>query len=924
MSGSPELLFSGVSLDEAGTPVQINAEGLCYSIMIKGRKKTILHDICLRIAPGETVALMGASGAGKTTLLKVLAGDAGGISESSAVDDHLALRINGQSMYDNRLRFNKQTEAMKWYKGVSKLVPQDDILLPSLTGRQTLEYHAELTMPNNSTHFERSAQVEKVLKMMNLMKCADTCVGSVEKRGMSGGERKRLSMGIELLSNPKVLLLDEPTTGLDSKNAEDVCRVMSILAQSGLAVVCSIHQPSYRVLKTFDRLVLLHDGRLVFNGRVDAMESYFESLGVVVPQHENPMDHFVKVVQESDARRKEILKRRIQRAEERQRIQENLQINTNVKNGNVAPIDRLVSPLLMNNSHESGAATPMNISSDEAHKTEQAMLNMAMDFEATSNDVDDLLSIADDELPLDFAEEWKKVEALVMNARDRVHCSTKETLSFASIIENPPSQRHIASTRTRRGVSYSQRFGGQAAGTGMHASASSLNGSNRNLNSSAAVVTSVSSSSSAVNQNAAAAMMTQMRRASVGTVSTAALTADIPSMHNSYNMEKNAQEKLRTLAQVTADHPAFQTSSPLGLINKQESHLLAADFACLVPDPQTFTLARVTGGDVAREEEELLAETVLGGYWQKLAPPMPSKEEMKLHSEAHTISIPQQTWLLFKRTMYDQLHDRKKFLGACIMKLSLGLLAGFCWLNQGRPPVNQAIFPLTGVLYTMSNNCVMANLFQTILSLPTERSLAQREHRNGAYSLVAYYLSTIFASILIQTFQCILLGVPPYFMVGLQPEASKVVIFILTLSVLSSIGCALGLMVGAVASDYKSAQQAMLPILVPLTLFSGYVIPYDSIPSMFQPFYYASFFQYAFGILRLNQFSGLKFDDCDPFIPEPYNYCTGEAYLKSETANLDPAHNDIPSKMLILLGELALIGVVGFGLLKYKFSQKTC
>eukprot|EP00388_Colpodella_angusta_P039228 GDKK01046755.1.p1 GENE.GDKK01046755.1~~GDKK01046755.1.p1 ORF type:complete len:978 (-),score=280.35 GDKK01046755.1:296-3019(-) len=907
---------------------------------------------------------MGASGAGKTTLLKVLAGDAGGIIESSTVEDHMGLRINGQSMYDNRLKFNKQTEAMKWYKSVSKLVPQDDILLPSLTGRQTLRYHAELTMPKTSTPEEREAQVEKVLKMMNLMKCADTCVGSIEKRGMSGGERKRLSMGIELLSNPKVLLLDEPTTGLDSKNAEDVCRVMSLLAESGLAVVCSIHQPSYRVLKTFDRLVLLHDGRLVFNGRVDAMESYFESLGVVVPPHENPMDHFVKVVQESDAVRKEILRKRASRDEERKRVQENIKDFKNKNQGGVSnDVDRLAAPLLMNKSCDSGNATPMNLSGGmDVQKTEEAsalkladngLIHLGIDNdEDDQKHVDEALSQVDEELPIDFAAEWKKVEALVLAARERAHFSTKETLSFASIVEQPLSSRHAASMRGsfrgKKAISYSTKFNPSATthipmanavggaqnnsmGTSFDANKNEMNNSGGNANNSNS---NGNNTTSYMNTSAATSTQPQnmannfWRRGSVGTISTA------PDLTQSTDFRPftkigiqvvpstAAQDKLKTLTdmQTLEQHPGYKTLD----MAFNEVHMENNFVNHQIPEPQTFALARITGEVSNREEEEILASTVLGGYWQKLTPEMPSKEEIKRHHDSHSISIAQQTWLLFKRTMYDQLHDRKKFLGACIMKLSLGLLAGFCWLNQGRPADNQSIFPLTGVLYTMSNNCVMANLFQTILSLPTERSLAQREHRNGAYSLVAYYLSTIIASILIQTFQCVLLGVPPYFMVGLQPEFSKVLIFITTLSLLSSIGCALGLMVGAVASDYKSAQQAMLPILVPLTLFSGYVIPYDSIPQMFQPFYYASFFQYAFGILRLNQFKGLKLDDCDPYIPEPYNFCTGEEYLKSETANLDPAQHNISSKMLILVGELSLIAVVGFGLLKYKFSQKNC
>jgi ATP-binding cassette subfamily G (WHITE) protein 2 len=124
----------------------------------------------------------------------------------------------------------------------------------------------------------------------------------VDRRGISGGERKRTSIALELLTNPSVMFVDEPTSGLDSKMAEDVVLTLKALASQDRTLICTIHQPSYKIFCHFNRLVLLSKGALAYDGPVDAVEAYFQALGHVTPRGENPADFFMALLQAPEGR----------------------------------------------------------------------------------------------------------------------------------------------------------------------------------------------------------------------------------------------------------------------------------------------------------------------------------------------------------------------------------------------------------------------------------------------------------------------------------------------------------------------------------------------------------------------------------------------------------------------------------------------
>jgi len=252
-----------------------------YEINYHVGERHILKNVTVCFQPNELTAIMGPSGGGKTTLMDVLSGRAKGG------------RIEGKVLFGDKLMNPREL------KVVANYVPQDDILYVGLTPREHLYYTAELRLPETVSKGEKEKRVDQILDALSIQECADTIVGGVELRGISGGQKKRTSVGMELVTNPSGLFLDECTTGLDSKTAEDLIRLLASLAHSGRTIMCSIHQPSPQVFKMFDRLVFLSAGNLVYDGPVSNVNPYFASIGYSVPPDENPADYIMEVVSEN-------------------------------------------------------------------------------------------------------------------------------------------------------------------------------------------------------------------------------------------------------------------------------------------------------------------------------------------------------------------------------------------------------------------------------------------------------------------------------------------------------------------------------------------------------------------------------------------------------------------------------------------------
>ena len=225
------------------------------------------------------IAIMGPSGSGKTTLLNCLS-----YRSDAGCDVTGTLHINGEPY---------GTSKLKKFLGY---VMQDDVQNPLLTVRETLGFVAESRLRHKTTAQERALLVDEALSHLSLAHCADVLVGSGND-GISAGERKRLSVAMELLSKPKILFLDEPTSNLDSLDALHFVRSMRNLVDStGCVIVCTIHQPQYKVFSTFDRLIMLRSGLIVYDGPIKAVSEYCTTMGSPCPADVNPADHLMEVI----------------------------------------------------------------------------------------------------------------------------------------------------------------------------------------------------------------------------------------------------------------------------------------------------------------------------------------------------------------------------------------------------------------------------------------------------------------------------------------------------------------------------------------------------------------------------------------------------------------------------------------------------
>ncbi|CAM6122461.1 unnamed protein product [Calypogeia fissa] len=244
-------------------------------------RMSLLDQISGEARDGEILAVMGPSGSGKSTLI-----------------DALAQRIVPESLAGN-ITLNGEQVSNSLLRSISAYVMQDDLLFPMLTVQETLMFAAEVRLPNSSHSTDRKKErVNQLLHQLGLHSVANTIIGDEGHRGVSGGERRRVSIGIDIIHDPLLLFLDEPTSGLDSTSAYLVIRTLQKIAQTGSIVILSIHQPSYRILGLLDRLIILAFGQKIYGGSPAGLNSFYEAFGRPVPEHENSTEHALDLIQE--------------------------------------------------------------------------------------------------------------------------------------------------------------------------------------------------------------------------------------------------------------------------------------------------------------------------------------------------------------------------------------------------------------------------------------------------------------------------------------------------------------------------------------------------------------------------------------------------------------------------------------------------
>ncbi|KAF0707740.1 hypothetical protein As57867_006531, partial [Aphanomyces stellatus] len=161
---------------------------------------------------------------------------------------------------------------------------------------ETLRYAAQLSVASTVSAQERELRVQEAIDDMGLRSCEHTIVGDIFRKGLSGGQKRRLSIAIELLSHPTILLLDEPTSGLDSASTHAVITYIAKLAKQNRTIVCTIHQPSSMVYHMFDNVMILAQGHTAYFGSPHDSLAHFASLGHPCPQFTNPGEYFFVVI----------------------------------------------------------------------------------------------------------------------------------------------------------------------------------------------------------------------------------------------------------------------------------------------------------------------------------------------------------------------------------------------------------------------------------------------------------------------------------------------------------------------------------------------------------------------------------------------------------------------------------------------------
>ena len=271
-----------VAVRNLGVEIDVSPSGLSLLFSsLKPKKigqeqqlKAILKDVNAYMPSGSVTAIIGASGSGKTSVLNTLSHRIGGGR----------LKITGDIKYNG----NQKLSSIR-----SAYVMQQDVLLPSLTVRETLRYAAELRLPPPTTTEERRQIVEDVILELGLKECENTRIGNNVHKGCSGGEKRRTSLAVQMLANPSVLFLDEVTTGLDATTAFQLVTTLKTLALKGRTIIMTIHQPRSEIWRLFDHVLLLSGGSPLYSGPAVKCLPYFDHIGHILPSFVNPAEFLI-------------------------------------------------------------------------------------------------------------------------------------------------------------------------------------------------------------------------------------------------------------------------------------------------------------------------------------------------------------------------------------------------------------------------------------------------------------------------------------------------------------------------------------------------------------------------------------------------------------------------------------------------------
>jgi ABC-type multidrug transport system ATPase subunit len=293
-------------------------------------RKAIINNVSGYAISGEVTAIMGPSGCGKTSLLNYL---------------NNRIQFPSKSVNKGEIFINSDRTTVSQIAELSSYVMQDDLLFDILTPRETLMFVSKLRRYLTQQEYEK--EVDNLMEELKLTKCKDTRVGNASRKGISGGERKRVSIGVEIISNPSILFLDEPTSGLDSQTSFIVIDFLKGLAQSkNMIVIFTIHQPSSNIFSLFDRLILLNKGQGVYQGATLGVIPYFAKIGFPLGEKSNPADALMHIMENQTAR----LDRKAKNDLEMMDKKDNLENNNHLKSESQVGVELPLTEVYKENS----------------------------------------------------------------------------------------------------------------------------------------------------------------------------------------------------------------------------------------------------------------------------------------------------------------------------------------------------------------------------------------------------------------------------------------------------------------------------------------------------------------------------------------------------------------------------------------------
>ncbi|EDV30806.2 uncharacterized protein Dana_GF15046 [Drosophila ananassae] len=253
--------------------VDLAFHNLTYRVKEGNRSnaKTILKGVSGRLRSGELTAIMGPSGAGKSTLLNILSG-----YKTSSIEGSVTM--------------NGAERNLSAFRKLSAYIMQDNQLHGNLTVQEAMTVATNLKLSKKFTKPEKNSMIDDILLTLSLSEHRYTMT-----RNLSGGQKKRLSIALELVSNPPIMFFDEPTSGLDSSTCFQCIHLLKMLAAGGRTVICTIHQPSARLFEMFDQLYTLADGQCVYQGSTKQLVPFLSTLNLECPSYHNPASYVIEV-----------------------------------------------------------------------------------------------------------------------------------------------------------------------------------------------------------------------------------------------------------------------------------------------------------------------------------------------------------------------------------------------------------------------------------------------------------------------------------------------------------------------------------------------------------------------------------------------------------------------------------------------------